>query len=183
MRRSFMCVLTVLSLSLLSTEVTAGSPSSGFVSVAGGKLFYEEQGAGPAVILIHGGMLDHRMWDPQVEALAQEYRVIRYDVASHGQSPKPEADWRNFDHLEVLMQELEVETATLVGLSLGGRIAIDFAIAHPDRVRALVLVGPGMSGFPFTGRDWTGRLGERIRARRAGDGEGQTGEDPEDGTT
>ena len=55
----------------------------------GGSLFYEESGAGPAVILIHGGMLDHRMWDPQLEALSG-FRIIRYDVAAHGRSPKPE---------------------------------------------------------------------------------------------
>jgi pimeloyl-ACP methyl ester carboxylesterase len=171
MRRSFIGALTLLSLPLVSTVSGAGSPNTGFVPVPGGNLFYEEQGAGPAVILIHGGMLDHRMWNPQVEVLAEDYRVIRYDVACHGQSSKPEADWRNFEHLEALMDALEVESASLVGLSLGGRIAIDFAIAFPERVRALVLVGPGMSGFPFTGRDWSGSLGERFRARSAGDAE------------
>ncbi|MCU0292976.1 MAG: alpha/beta fold hydrolase [Thermoanaerobaculaceae bacterium] len=169
MRRSLTVVLTVLSLVLLSTVASARAPITGFVPVPGGKLFYEEWGAGPAVMLIHGGMLDHRMWDPQVEALARHYRVIRYDVASHGQSPTPEGEWKSFEHLGLLMQALRVETASLVGLSMGCRIAIDFAIAHPEKVRALVLLDPGMSGFPFTGRDFMARMGESYRARQAGD--------------
>lgn len=170
MRRSLTVVLTVLSSVLLSSFAAARPPITGFVPVPGGKLFYEERGTGPAVILIHGGMLDHRMWDPQVEALAPHFRVIRFDAASHGQSPTPEGEWRSFEHLGLLMQALRVENASLVGLSMGGRIAVDFAIAHPEKVRALVLVDPGISGFPFTGRDFMARSGERYRARMAGDG-------------
>ena len=135
----------------------------------GGKLFYEERGRGPAVILIHGGMLDQRMWDAQVEALASSFRVIRYDVAGHGRSPVPESDWKGFEHLGLLMEALQVDSASLVGLSLGGRIALDFAIAHPGQVRALVLVDPGMSGFPFTGRDFAALSAQRAAASRAGD--------------
>jgi pimeloyl-ACP methyl ester carboxylesterase len=158
-------------LALIATLVTAGTPVTGFMPVPGGKLFYEERGAGPAVILIHGGMLDHRMWDPQVEALAAHFRVVRYDVAAHGRSPAPDVPWRDYEHLGLLMRGLGVESASLVGLSLGGRIAIDFAIAQPGKVRALALLGPGMSGFPFTGRDWSGGSGERAAARAAGNAE------------
>ena len=70
------------------------------------------------------------------------------------------------------MDALKVESASLVGLSMGGRIALDFAIASPARVRSLVLVDPGMPGFPFIGRDWLARTGESYRARRAGDARG-----------
>ena len=169
MRRSSTAVPAACSLALIATLATAGTPVTGFVAVPGGRLFYEERGAGPAVILIHGGMLDHRMWDPQVEALASHHRVVRYDVASHGRSPAPEAAWKNYEHLGLLMQGLGIESASLVGLSLGGRIAIDFAIAQPGKVRSLVLLGPGMSGFPFTGRDWAAHLGESAAAKDAGD--------------
>jgi len=167
--RSWAGALAAVSLVLLTRTALAGPPATGFVTVPGGKLFYEERGSGPAVILIHGGMLDHRMWDPQVEALARGHRLIRYDVAGHGRSPAPEGAWQDHEHLGLLMEALKVERASLVGLSLGGRIAIDFAIARPAMVRSLVLVGPGMSGFPFTGRDFRAHLGEGYRARRAGD--------------
>ncbi|HNX51278.1 MAG TPA: alpha/beta fold hydrolase [Thermoanaerobaculaceae bacterium] len=169
MRRSLVGILIALSTMLLPSVAGARPPVTGFVPVPGGELFFEERGTGPAVILIHGGMLDHRMWDPQVDELAHHFRVIRYDVAGHGRSPKPSTPWKNFEQLGLLMQALKVDSASLVGLSMGGRIATDFAIAHPERVHALVLVDPGMSGFPFTGRDWAAHLGERYRARTAGD--------------
>lgn len=169
MRRLLTVVLTTACLAALFSVAVAAPPVTGYVPVPGGKLFYEEQGTGPTVILIHGGMLDHRMWDPQVEALARDHRVIRYDAAAHGRSPIPEGPWTTYEHLGLLMDALKVDQGSLVGLSMGGRIAVDFAIAHPERVQALVLVDPGISGFPFTGRDFMARQGESQRARMAHD--------------
>lgn len=169
MRHLFTVGLTLFPLTLLCATAGAKASSTGSVPVPGSTLFYEEWGAGPAVILIHGGMLDHRMWDPQMEALARSHRVIRYDVAGHGQSPIPEGPWKNYEHLGLLMDALNVDSASLVGLSLGGRIATDFAIAHPEKVISLVLVDPGISGFPFTGRDFTARQGGSYQARMTGD--------------
>lgn len=169
MNRPPVLALAALSLLLASTAWAARPPVTGFVPVPGGRLFYEDRGTGPAVILVHGGMLDHRMWDPQVETLARRHRVVRYDVAGHGRSPVPEGAWRNYEHLDLLMQALKIDRASLVGLSLGGRVALDFAIAHPGKVRAMVLIGPGMSGFPFTGRDWRGLMAGYGTARTAGD--------------
>lgn len=161
--------LLALPFVLCGARSAPAATSSGFVPVPGGKLFYEERGSGPAVILIHGGMLDHRMWDPQVEALARGHRVIRFDVASCGQSPVPEKPWKAWEHVDLLMAALNVESASLVGLSLGGWMAVDFAIARPGKVRSLVLIDPGLQGFPFTARDWAPRLGAYYRAKRAGD--------------
>ncbi|KAA0253783.1 MAG: alpha/beta fold hydrolase [Acidobacteria bacterium] len=169
MSRWIVRLLGAASLTFATVSSAARPATTGFVPVPGGSLFYEERGTGPAVILLHGGMLDHRMWDPQMDGLARSFRVIRYDVAGHGRSKAPEGPWRDYEHLGLLMDALKVESASLVGLSLGGRVAIDFAIAHPERVRALALFDPGLSGFPFTGRDWAGRIAERGRARRAGD--------------
>ncbi len=169
MRHLLTVALTAICLQLLSSAAVAVSPISGFVPVPGGRLFYEEQGTGPAVVLIHGGMLDHRMWDPQVGVLARDHRVIRYDAAGHGRSPVPEQPWKTYEHLGLLLEALKVDNASLVGLSMGGRIAVDFAIAHPEKVRSLVLVDPGISGFPFTGRDFMARQGESYRARMARD--------------
>jgi pimeloyl-ACP methyl ester carboxylesterase len=119
----------------------------GFVPVEGGKLFYKSAGKGPAVIMIHGGFLDHRMWDTQVPALEEHYRVIRYDVRAHGQSPSETIEFADRDDLAALMDYLEIPKATIVGLSMGGLIAVDFTLTYPERVASLVLVGPGISGF------------------------------------
>lgn len=164
--------VAVVTLMLCSAVLaSADQPRQGFVQVEGARLFYVDEGSGPAVVLIHGGMLDHRAWDPQVPALARHFRVVRYDVAGHGRSDVPGAPWKTYEHLQALLGHLGIPHAALVGHSMGARIAIDLAIAHPEMVDALVLVGPGMSGFPFTGRDWGINSGGLAQAMRAKDSE------------
>ncbi len=121
----------------------------GFALAGCGEIYYEAMGEGEPLVLIHGGSLDHRMWDDQFEFLARRYRVIRYDVRGHGLSRSPYGPHRDYDDLAVLLDHLGIERAHLMGLSLGGRIAIDFAIEYPDRVMKLVPVAPGLSGYEF----------------------------------
>jgi len=122
---------------------------SGFVDVKHGRLFYEEAGVGPVVVLIHGGNLDRRMWDEQFLLFAREFWVIRYDVRGFGKSTQLTHAYSDTDDLASLLDHLRITKAHLVGLSMGGRIAIDFALVHPDKVLSLVLAGPGVSGFNF----------------------------------
>ena len=120
---------------------------SGTVAVNGTHLFYEEAGSGPTVVLLHAAMLDRRMWDPQFEPLAREHRVIRYDIRGYGKSGPADAPYRSADDLYALLQALHVRKASLVGVSLGGRIAVDFALDHPEMVDRLVLASPVLSGW------------------------------------
>jgi pimeloyl-ACP methyl ester carboxylesterase len=120
-----------------------------FAEVGGTKTYYEELGSGPPMVLIHGGLVDRRMWDEQFALFAERYRVIRYDVRWHGQSIGDGKDHSLEEDLYALLQHLEVERAVIVGLSLGGRIGIDFTLRHPEMVSALIVVGPGLSGFEF----------------------------------
>jgi metal-dependent hydrolase (beta-lactamase superfamily II)/pimeloyl-ACP methyl ester carboxylesterase len=120
---------------------------SGYVDVDGARLYYEQAGTGLPVVLIHGGFLDHRMWDGQFALVAGQYRAIRYDVRAHGRSQSDSVPFADYEDLRRLMDALEVPRAVIVGLSMGGAIAIDFALANPDRVAGLVLVGAGVSGF------------------------------------
>jgi pimeloyl-ACP methyl ester carboxylesterase len=119
----------------------------GFAPVEGTRLFYEVKGTGPPVVLIHGGQLDSRMWDDQFDVLAKQFTVIRYDVRGYGGSSQPDRLYSDAGDLAGLLDYLKVEKAHLVGLSLGGRIAVDCALAHPKRVRSLTLAGPGLSGY------------------------------------
>jgi pimeloyl-ACP methyl ester carboxylesterase len=136
---------------LLLLTACQGGPviEAGFVDVDGAQLYYEVAGQGEPVVLIHGGFLDRRMWDGQFESFARDYRVVRYDVRAHGQSRADSVAFRDHEDLHGLLTALGISEATLVGLSMGGQISIDFALAHPEMTRALVLVGSGMSGFPF----------------------------------
>ena len=119
----------------------------GFAPVNGTRLFYEVKGAGPALVLIHGGQLDSRMWDEQFDLLAKQFCVIRYDVRGYGGSFQPDQLYSDADDLAALLDYLKVSKAHLVGLSLGGRIALDFAVAYPKRVSSLALAGPGLAGY------------------------------------
>ncbi|MGQ0648619.1 MAG: alpha/beta fold hydrolase [Gemmatimonadaceae bacterium] len=119
---------------------------TGRVVVDRSSLFYESAGTGPTVILLHGGNLDRRMWDAQFEVWRRQFRVIRYDARGYGRSGRADSAFAAHDDLFALMRALGASRASLVGLSLGGRIAIDFALAHPDMVDRLVLAAPGISG-------------------------------------
>lgn len=120
----------------------------------GGELYVESKGVGPDVVLIHGGQLDRRMWDREFDSLAHDYHVVRYDVRGYGRSPPgPGKQFRSYEDLAALLDSLAIARTSIIGLSLGGRIAIDFAIAHPDRVDRLVLLAPGVSGYPWSNAD------------------------------
>jgi len=113
-------------------------------------LHYEVQGKGEAVVLIHSGGADLRDWEFIAPQLVQTYQVIAFDGRGAGQSP-PLLEPANFvEDLRQLLDHLNLDRAILVGHSIGGQIATDFALAYPNRVTKLVLVAPGLSGFEFS---------------------------------
>jgi len=143
---------------------------TGFAKFGQSEIYYEVAGSGePTVVLIHGGLLDCRMWDDQFELLSKTYRVIRYDASAHGRSSlPPDAYWDHAD-LSGLLDHLAIDRAILVGLSLGGRIAIDLALEEPDRVRAIVAVSSGLGGYRFTSEDYLEDRDAMIAAWKVGD--------------
>jgi len=156
-----------------SVDDTVTAPTahteSGYVELGQSRIYYEISGDGPPVVLIHGGLLNLHMWDPQMDAFTARYRVLRYDASSHGRSITPPDAYFDHEDLDGLLTHLGVNRAVLVGLSMGGRIAIDFALEHPDRVEALVLVGSGLSGFRFDSPEVQEARPEAIEAWGAGD--------------
>jgi 3-oxoadipate enol-lactonase len=112
-------------------------------------LHHEMTGDGPALVLLHEGFVDSRVWDAQVPAFAKRFKVIRYDQRGYGRSPRWNGAYSNVDDLRELLDDLDVDHAAIVGCSRGGRIAIDFALASPERVSALVLVASGVRGYKF----------------------------------
>jgi 3-oxoadipate enol-lactonase len=124
---------------------------TGYAEVDGGRLYYETSGSGPAIVLIHAGFLDLRMWDPQIPVFSKTNRVIRYDVRGFGKSDIARNTYSDYKDLRALMYHLRVKTASFVGVSNGGRIAADFAVEYPSMLDRLVLVSPGMSGYKSSG--------------------------------
>src|SRR5580693_3784169 len=117
----------------------------------GARLAYEVAGDGPPVVLVHGFGLDLRMWDPQVEPLAARFRVVRYDCRGFGASGPfdPAVPYTHAGDLLALLDYLAIQDAALVGLSFGGRVVLQTALAAPARVRGLALLGPVLDGMPW----------------------------------
>jgi pimeloyl-ACP methyl ester carboxylesterase len=106
-------------------------------------------GPGPAVVLLHAGVADARMWHGQLAALGPSHHAVAYDRRGFGRSQHADEPYSMVgDLLAVLDAVSPAAPAVLVGCSQGGRVAIDAALAHPQRVRALVLVAPALSGAP-----------------------------------
>ena len=113
------------------------------VEIYGQKIYYQEAGSGPDAILLHGLGADRGAWAATVPALAAKYHVYVPDQVGFGQSDKPAIDYRVgtlVDFLDAFYKKVGITKATLVGNSLGGWVAMDFALAHPDKVARLVLV-------------------------------------------
>jgi pimeloyl-ACP methyl ester carboxylesterase len=134
----------------------------------GARIHYERAGAGFPLILLHAGIADSRMWEPQVAAFAQKFDVIRPDQRGFGKSELPPTPWSPVDDLLALIDNLDLKPAHLVGCSMGGGLAIDFALDHPDRISKLVLVGSAIGGFEL--RPEHAHLFAAVAAaRKAGD--------------
>lgn len=134
--------------------------TAGFVELDSARLYYEQTGAGPDVIFIHGAFLDRTSWEPQIKAFSSDYRVTCYDVRGHGKTEAGEIQFSDSHDLKILMDSLEIEKAHLVGLSMGGGIALDYASQYPDRIGGLILVGPGIGGGTWDSELYTAYVQE-----------------------
>jgi pimeloyl-ACP methyl ester carboxylesterase len=114
-----------------------------FTEINGERIYYEDSGGdGPAVVFSHGFLLDHEMFAPQIDALSDSYRCISWDERGHGESTarKQFSYYDSASDLVALLDLLEVEQATLCGMSQGGFLSLRAALTSPQRVRALVLI-------------------------------------------
>lgn len=108
----------------------------------------ERAGEGEPLIFLHAGVADRRMWRPQMADLSDTYQVIAYDRRGFGETKTADEPFANTKDLETVLDELGIRKTALAGCSQGGRVAIDFALAYPERVSALVLIAPAVSGAP-----------------------------------
>ena len=132
------------------------------------KIRYDVRGDGPAVLLSHGYSATSRMWDAQLAAFSDRYRMIAWDMRGHGQTDSPDDPSRySTDHtvadMKALLGHLGVTCAVIGGLSLGGYVSLAFAAAHPEMVRALVICDSGPGYRNAEAREaWNARAHERA---------------------
>jgi pimeloyl-ACP methyl ester carboxylesterase len=154
-------MITTLALAaLVAGSVPPAAPDR--VSAVG--LHYRLEGSGPDIVLIHGFHTDMREWDDVAAGLTSTHRVLRYDVRGHGRSTIPATLPPSTDDVLALLDELQIARATIVGLSMGATIALDFALTHPTRVDRLVLLSPGIPGVDVQPRlDWMKPIIDAVR--------------------
>lgn len=145
--------------------------AAGYVEVPGGRLYYEVEGAGPPLVLIHAGVAHLRMWDDQVAAFAPAHRVIRYDTRGFGKTTTEDVAYSNRADLRALLEHLGVQRTAVLGISRGGSIALDFTLEFPESVSALVLVAAGLGGFELADDPLAETWAEMERLYEAGDRE------------
>lgn len=126
--------------------MTHGSKFS--ISSGRAMLAAERAGTGRSLVCLHAGVADRRMYAAQVTGLRDHVEIISYDRRGYGQTQTPDESFSHRDDLSSVVDQLDMEKPILLGCSQGGRIAIDFTLAHPDRVGALILISTALSGAP-----------------------------------
>jgi 3-oxoadipate enol-lactonase len=123
------------------------------------ELHHQIAGQGETVVLVHTGIADSRMWDPQWPALTASRRALRYDMRGFGRSPLPAEPFAHAGDLSELLDRLGIERAAVVAGSMGARVALELAIARPRLVSRLVLAAPGLPG-----REWSSTVQRYLEA-------------------
>jgi len=115
-----------------------------------GKVYYDDQGQGSPLVFIHGRTLDSRMWQPQVDFFKTSYRCLTYDLNGFGKSEIPSAGYDPVLTLKEFLNHLNLSKVTIISLSLGTHIAINFALEFPEYVEKLVLMSCTIPGAEFS---------------------------------
>ncbi len=142
---------------------------SGMAQVGEARIYYEVAGEGQPFVMIHAGVADSRQWNNEFEWFSKHYRVLRYDLRGYGKSEPVEGEFRHLDDLLALLDHVGMTSPlVLMGCSMGGGLAMDFALEFPERVHALILTGSAPSGLKLDVPP-PPKYGEAVKADEAGD--------------
>lgn len=121
---------------------------SGFINIDNANIYYEMAGEGTPLVMIHAGVADSRQWNNEFVSFSESYRVVRYDLRGYGKSEPVDGEFSHLRDLVALLDALKIqEPVAIMGCSMGGGLAMDFALTHPSRVKALIMVDSGPSGL------------------------------------
>jgi pimeloyl-ACP methyl ester carboxylesterase len=117
-----------------------------------GNIFYQylDVKSEETLVFLHGFSLDHRMWKPQIAEFSSNFNTLIYDLRGYGKSSLPSQNYSHHDDLLQLLKHLKIEQIHLIGLSMGGRVAIDFTLEHPEHVKTLTVLDSSLGGYKST---------------------------------
>ena len=141
-------LLIIFSVNKAVTQSTE-KMKAGYISVDGGKIYYEEKGQGEAIVFLHPGLTDLRMWNKQVSNLSKNYRVICYDQRGYGKSDIPTEKYSTNKDLLTLLDSLDIEKVNLVGICMGGLHALEFVNEYPNKVEKIILSGTAFINWKY----------------------------------
>ncbi|MFQ5945211.1 MAG: alpha/beta fold hydrolase [Anaerolineae bacterium] len=121
---------------------------SGLAKIGRAHIYFEVAGSGQPFVMIHAGVADSRQWNNEFESFSKEFRVVRYDMRGYGRSEPVDGEFTHLEDLTRLLDYLDIsQPSVLMGCSMGGGLAMDFALTHPSRVKTLIMVDAGPSGL------------------------------------
>ena len=120
----------------------------GYAKSGEARIYYEIAGQGTPLVMIHAGVADSRQWNNEFPYFAEQYKVLRYDMRGYGKSEPVEGEFSHMSDLVTLLDQVRLtDPLILMGCSMGGGLAMDFALAYPKRARALIMVDAGPGGL------------------------------------
>jgi 3-oxoadipate enol-lactonase len=149
--RTFGLALLISGICLLTVFAQQGAETGGgYLDGGGAKIYYETRGSGPALVLVHDGLLHREVWKEQWETYAKNYRVIRHDRRGYGRSEAAKQPYSEIEDLHALLSHLRVSRAAFIGSPAGSGLVMEYALAHPEAIERLILVGPVVGGLSFS---------------------------------
>jgi pimeloyl-ACP methyl ester carboxylesterase len=133
-----------------STAAAQSPGRAGYLTADSSRIYYEECGTGPALVLVHDGVMGASTWDAAWPDLCTRFHALRYDRRGVGRSSAARIPFSEVEDLAALVADRHITAATIVGSSAGGALAIEFVLAHPDKVSRLVLLGPVVNGMGYS---------------------------------
>ena len=158
----------IAALCLLLAAPASAAPA--LLDVDGGQVSWEQCGVGRPgkVVLLHDGVLGAAAFDEIWTPLCKRYHVVRFDRRGYGASPKAGGPYEAIPDIAAVMRAAGMERATLIGSSSGGGLAVNFTLAHPDKVEGLIVVGASLDGYRYSSH-WDSRNGYIIPRALVGD--------------
>jgi pimeloyl-ACP methyl ester carboxylesterase len=164
-------ILWYIVLFSVSCATQQPQPVTGTIKAGNFQVYYEREGKGEVILLLHAGLQDHTMWKEQVKGLSAQYDVITPDLPFHGNTKGTDTSLLAQDVIKILLDSLHLQKVAIAGLSMGASVVQDFIIAYPERVTKAFLISAGINGYDkdhpidSASMDWYTKFSQALQSK------------------